>query len=366
MGRRGWSPSRSPSAMRRARGARSRGTTTTARRCRLGRDGFRMVQAVPRIREADPAAPGGPASPATGDDQRAEVFDDANVGRPRRRPIATHWWFRSQGRPRRHGSAPARQQGRGADGWLVDVGGGRRWASPRCSAGAPDRVVDRRGQRRVLCGAGAPASTASTAVQATVDRVPVAAEAADVVCLLDVIEHLADPVAGPRRGARGLSAAAVGSLSTSPPTHGSGVAADVALGPPSALQPNASLRDRSRRRRASSPSCSRRTSSAGWCRRCGGSTPAARSRRQPTSDSTVASVLVDRRRHGPDGDRATRYRSRQSSVRDVADVRREAPESMTTADKRIVTAVGSRRACSWGSPFGSGPARRCGLTRHWA
>jgi SAM-dependent methyltransferase len=79
----------------------------------------------------------------------------------------------------------------GARGWLVDAGAGAGGVTALLGW-APDRVAVLEGNRTMVARALSVHGLAG--VQAVVDALPVADGAASVVCLLDVIEHLEDPV----------------------------------------------------------------------------------------------------------------------------------------------------------------------------
>ena len=130
---------------------------------------------------------------------QTEVYDDANASE-----LAafdhSHWWYRSKAalvatalrrtEPPRHGR-----------GWLVDIGGGS--GGVTTMLGWPlDRIV-------LVDGNAALATEARrrhglAALRTSVRHVPLADGAAEVVCLLDVIEHLHDPVAALAEAARVL------------------------------------------------------------------------------------------------------------------------------------------------------------------
>jgi dolichyl-phosphate beta-glucosyltransferase len=156
---------------------------------RVGRDGMRMVQALPRIvasrQRARAARPRDTTTAAP-----LEVFDDANAaalaGADRQ-----HWWFRSKAALVATGIRRT-QRGAPAGGWLVDVGGGAGGVTAMLGW-RPDRALVAEGNA-ALCAAARDRHGLAVA-RATVDHVPVADGTADVVCLLDVVEHLADPVA---------------------------------------------------------------------------------------------------------------------------------------------------------------------------
>jgi dolichyl-phosphate beta-glucosyltransferase len=201
----------------------------------VGRDGLAMLAATPRIRRsrrqaaaapvpagearvpvAAAAVPAGAGGPAVGVRDAAplpgEVFDDENAallgGSDR-----THWWFRSKAAlvatALRRTARPRPERG-----WLVDLGGGAGGVTAMLGW-PPDRAA-------VLEGNAALAGQARrvhglTAVRTSVHEVPLAAGAAEVVCLLDVIEHLHDPSLALREAARVL--AADGRLVVTVPAH---------------------------------------------------------------------------------------------------------------------------------------------------
>jgi SAM-dependent methyltransferase len=112
-----------------------------------------------------------------------------------------HWWFRSKAAL--VATAIRRTGGRRSGGWLVDVGAG---------AGGVTAMLGWDPSRIVVVEGSAPLATSArrrhglAAVQATVDHLPLAADSADVVCLLDVIEHLDDPGAALRQAVAALGA----------------------------------------------------------------------------------------------------------------------------------------------------------------
>jgi dolichyl-phosphate beta-glucosyltransferase len=179
----------------------------------LGRDGLAMVLATPRVwrsarraaastRSVDgvgvplPASSAIPtASPGSGD----EVFDDTNAallaGSDR-----SHWWFRSKAALvatalRRTAASPEQP------GWLVDLGGGAGGVTAMLGW-APDRVAVLEGNEALAAQA---RRHGMGALRTSVHDVPLAGGAAEVVCLLDVIEHLHDPVAALEEAARVLA-----------------------------------------------------------------------------------------------------------------------------------------------------------------
>jgi dolichyl-phosphate beta-glucosyltransferase len=158
---------------------------------RVGRDGARMVRAVPRIhasrRRARAAAT---VSTRVADGAtHVEVFDDRNAAE-----LAAadrdHWWFRSKAALVATAIRRTARAGEAGQGWLLDIGGGAGGVTALLGW-RPDRVVVVEGNA-ALCAA-ARDRHGLGAAQANVDRVPIADSSASVVCLLDVIEHLAAP-----------------------------------------------------------------------------------------------------------------------------------------------------------------------------
>ena len=177
-------------------------------RVRVLRDGRRMLTALPRI------ARGLAAVEAAPDDHRraGEVFDD-HQAEVLLEADASHWWFRCKGsfvadaiRRRRPPQSP--------DARLIDIGGGA--GGVTAIVGWPrDRLV-------VLDGSPLLAATAlrrygTSAVAGRVDQLPVGAGSFEVALLLDVIEHLEDPVATLREARRIL--APEGLLVVNVPAH---------------------------------------------------------------------------------------------------------------------------------------------------
>ncbi len=190
----------------------------------LVRDGAAMVLATPRIwrsarraRQSAPPAPGAtaaspPPAAAVGGGPTGEVFDDRNAGLLMASD-REHWWFRSKAAF--IATALRRTDpGDAGRGWLVDAGAGAGGVTALLGW-APERVA-------VLEGNGALVAQARRAhglagVQAEVGRLPVTGGSAEVVCLLDVIEHLVDPLPALREAARILSSE--GRLVVNVPAH---------------------------------------------------------------------------------------------------------------------------------------------------
>jgi dolichyl-phosphate beta-glucosyltransferase len=197
------------------------------------RDGAAMVRATPRLwrsarRARSAAAPRVPAPDATVPAARGtrEVFDDANA-EALMAADGAHWWFRSKAalvatalrRTAPVGGEPGR-------GWLLDVGAGSGGVTALLGW-APQHVVVVEGHEALVRRARQQHGFAGA--RADVAQVPVADGAASVVCLLDVIEHLEDPVAALREAGRLLGDD--GRLVVNVPAHGwLWSAADEALG----------------------------------------------------------------------------------------------------------------------------------------
>ena len=172
----------------------------------LGRDGLAMVAATPRIRRSARRAR------ATRPVGQTEVFDDANASR-----LAgsdrSHWWFRSKAAlvaTALRRTAPPRDE----RGWLVDLGAGAGGVTALLGW-PPDRVAVLEGNHALATRALRAHGLA--ALRTSVQQLPLADGTAEVVCLLDVIEHLQDPVAALREAARVL--APDGRLVVTVPAH---------------------------------------------------------------------------------------------------------------------------------------------------
>jgi dolichyl-phosphate beta-glucosyltransferase len=162
-------------------------------RVRVVRDGVRMLLALPRIRRRVATIRRARATSGAGrgpfDAEMAGVLASAD---------ATHWWFRCKATL----VSLALRRSASTRGWLVDLGAGAGgvtamlgWAPDRTLAlDGNAQLVDLMTRRHALTGALGDTS-----------RVPVASGSASVVCLLDVIEHLTDPVPTIREAARVLA-----------------------------------------------------------------------------------------------------------------------------------------------------------------
>jgi dolichyl-phosphate beta-glucosyltransferase len=180
----------------------------------VGRDGIAMVLATPRIwRNARRAAVqhgavvDGRAPAADGEQVVAptatsdgEVFDDVNAGLLMAAD-REHWWFRSKAA---FVSTALRRTSdlTGGYQWLVDAGAGSGGVTAMLGW-RPDRVVVIEGNHAMV--GQAHRLHGLIGLQGSVDRLPLADGVADVVCLLDVIEHVVDPVAALAEAARVLA-----------------------------------------------------------------------------------------------------------------------------------------------------------------
>lgn len=154
-------------------------------RIRVPSEGLAMVAAIPRIAvraRRDRAVPVDPPEVVDGAGA-AGAFEEAQA-----RTLldhADHWWFRCKAAVvsdllRRHPPV--------GSGLLVDIGAGNGAVTGRVVWGGRRLVVD--GTPALV---GVAAAQGIPAVLAEGERVPLPGGAADVVCLLDVIEHAIDP-----------------------------------------------------------------------------------------------------------------------------------------------------------------------------
>jgi dolichyl-phosphate beta-glucosyltransferase len=176
----------------------------------VGRDGLAMVAATPRIwRSARRAA--ATTTPEAAD-WRTQVFDEANAAMLAEAD-RSHWWFRSKAAlvaTALHRTVVPRDE----RGWLVDIGGGAGGVTALLGW-PPDRVAVLEGNHALAIQAHRTHGLA--ALRTVADHAPVADGAAEVVCLLDVIEHLHDPIAALREAGRVL--APDGRLVVTVPAH---------------------------------------------------------------------------------------------------------------------------------------------------
>lgn len=148
---------------------------------RVLRDGGEMVLATPRIMRT--AGRARAASPRLA----GEVFDDANahtllaLGRE-------HWWIRSKAAF--VSTALLRSARPGPRGWLVDVGAGAGVVTSLLGW-EPGRAVVVEGNAQLV--GQARRVYGLDGVRGHVERLPIATEQAELVCLLDVIEHVGEP-----------------------------------------------------------------------------------------------------------------------------------------------------------------------------
>jgi dolichyl-phosphate beta-glucosyltransferase len=174
-------------------------------RIRPVRDGVKMLCAIPRIRRHLRSTLNlrskGDAGGGAFDDENASMLAEADTH---------HWWFRSKATfvsmlMRRY--APD-------DGWLVDIGAGPGgvtamlgWAPGQTLALEGNVELVRETRRR----------HALVAMVGDAAQLPLSDGSANVVCLLDVIEHLSDPLPTIREAARILADA--GRLVVNVPAH---------------------------------------------------------------------------------------------------------------------------------------------------
>jgi SAM-dependent methyltransferase len=128
-----------------------------------------------------------------------EVFDDTNAAMLAEAD-RSHWWFRSKAAlvatALRRTAQPRDERG-----WLIDLGGGAGGVTALLGW-PPDRAAVLEGNHTLVVQAHR--SHGLAALRTLVDQVPFAGSAAEVVCLLDVIEHLHDPMPALREAARVL------------------------------------------------------------------------------------------------------------------------------------------------------------------
>ncbi len=159
---------------------------------KVGRDGLAMVRATPRIwRAARQAAVSRPVP--------EEVFDHRNAARLLEAD-RSHWWFRSKAAlvaTALRRTAPST----GSSGWLVDAGAGGGGVTSLLGW-AQERVIVLEGNHELVVQAAR--RHGLHGARASVGGLPIRDGSASVVCLLDVIEHLDDPVAALAQAARAV------------------------------------------------------------------------------------------------------------------------------------------------------------------
>jgi dolichyl-phosphate beta-glucosyltransferase len=160
----------------------------------VARDGLAMVLAIPRIwrnvRRIKASAPRHEAG---------EVFDEANAD-VLSRSDTEHWWFRGKAALVATGARRAAPPG-SPSGWLADVGAGSGGVTSMLGWD-PDQLMVVEGNEQLV--EQAHHRHGLYGIQASVDILPLAEHSVDVLCLLDVLEHLADPVAALREAGRVL------------------------------------------------------------------------------------------------------------------------------------------------------------------
>ncbi len=151
-------------------------------------DGARMLRAIPAIRSNVTALRN------TVQANEGGVFDDANAARLAAAD-AEHWWFRNKAT---FVSLLIRRFSSGA-GWLIDVGAGSGGVTAMLGW-PPDRTLALDGNAQLMKTSSQRHAMMTVVCDAA--SVPVVTGAANVVCALDVIEHVADPCALLREVAR--------------------------------------------------------------------------------------------------------------------------------------------------------------------
>lgn len=175
-------------------------------RVRVGRDGAAMVAAVPRIMAGTRRVRGPGLDRDAGgvfDDRQASTLIESDTG---------HWWFRSKGAFVASVLRSHPQPGRTP--LLIDVGAGAGgvtsilgWPPDRLGAVEGSEELVRVARRRHSL----PAAMGSTTA------LPIRAEGVGVITVLDVLEHLEDPVGALREAHRALRGE--GQLVVTVPAH---------------------------------------------------------------------------------------------------------------------------------------------------
>ena len=175
-------------------------------RLNVARDGLQMLRAVPRIRRRIGSTARPTPRPAM---TTAGAFNDA-AAEWLAAVDPTHWWFRAKATF----VSLAISRAAPTQGWLVDVGAGPGGVTAMLGW-APDRTLAVEGNLELVRAAKQQRSLVPVA--SDVAQLPLTDAFASVVCLLDVIEHLTDPVAAVREAARVLTVG--GALIVNVPAH---------------------------------------------------------------------------------------------------------------------------------------------------
>jgi len=180
---------------------------------RVARDGAAMVSAIRRIRgSAGEARQRRTIAPTVAAPSSASGVLDDRIAHDQMGADRSHWWFRSKAAL--VSTAIGRSVSDAArNGWLVDAGAGAGgvtsmlgWNLDRTAVVEGSDLLVRRAHERGL-----------HACRGSVGQMPVGARDAAVVCLLDVIEHLPEPVDALREAGRCL--APEGLLVVNVPAH---------------------------------------------------------------------------------------------------------------------------------------------------
>lgn len=175
---------------------------------RVARDGAAMVAATARIRRR--------AARAKATDHRGtphgELFADHNA-ELLAQSDRDHWWFRSKAALVSTALRQVAPRDRAA-GWLVDLGAGSGGVTAMLGWD-PERTLIVEGNRDLV--AHARQRHGLAAIVGAINDIPVREGRADVVCLVDVIEHVDDPVSALREARRILAPS--GNLIVNVPAH---------------------------------------------------------------------------------------------------------------------------------------------------